>query len=70
MPPRPVWARRLRRLQAEEFLVELAPPTEAEKHDAILVLEAFDRYDRLRLWSPRIAALVDEAERIFLEASE
>ena len=53
MQPRPVWARRERRLMGE--LDELAPPTEEEKQDAIRVLEA----NLTVPWS-----LYEEAERI------
>jgi hypothetical protein len=56
--PRPVWARHLRRFELGE---QLGPPTEAEKHDAILVLEA-------QGWG--ITPLLMEAEQIFIEASE
>lgn len=38
--PRPVWRRYLRRLDSEEWRTPLPAPTNDEKHDAILVLQA------------------------------
>lgn len=58
--PRPVWARWLRR---QEFGVLGYPPTDAEKHDAILVLRDYADDD-----GPRMS-LVREAQRIMDEAS-
>jgi len=61
--PRPVWARWERRRQYEPML----PPTDEEKHDAILVLAELGGSQ-----SPATVAdvaLVREAERIFIEAS-
>src|SRR5512144_98625 len=42
MTPRPVWARLERRFNGEE----LGPPTDEEKHDAILVLQQELRHPR------------------------
>lgn len=44
--PRPVWARYLRRYEAawgKVGPISLPPPTDAEKHDAILVLKYRER---------------------------
>ncbi len=61
---RPVWDRWLRRRRHEPLL----PPTDAEKHDAILVLgEGRDRQGVIHEGWPR--ELVLEAERIFIEGS-
>ncbi len=55
--PRPVWARRERRLVG----LELDPPSEAEKQDAIRVLEAGIKWP---------LSLYAEAEAIMREATE
>lgn len=65
--PRPVWARWLRRNELAQAVcpaagerVEMPPPTDAEKHDAIAVLQAGG-------WG--IDAMHEEAQRIMEEAS-
>lgn len=57
---RPVWERRQRRIYMQD---QLEPPTDEEKHDAILVL-ADPSYER------DAPAVWQEATRIFLEASD
>lgn len=57
--PRPVWRRHLRRQLRN--VEPMPPPTEAEKHDAILVLS-----EPLNAMAPELWA---EATRIFEEAS-
>lgn len=59
MTPRPVWARHLRRTKLNTE--PLAPPTEEEKHDAVLVLQDESNAGVPGLWI--------EAHRIFDESS-
>ena len=61
--PRPVWARHLRRQEIRELL----PPSDAEKHDAILVLR--DGYDGTNPIVRYETLLHAEAQRIMDEAS-
>lgn len=71
--PRPVWARWLRRQERGARLGmgalpdPLPPPTDAEKHDAILVLQA--GWDGGGDWPQVATALHTEAQRIMDEAS-
>lgn len=60
LKPRPVWRRHLQRTL--QNVNELAAPTDAEKHDAILVLS--DPLNEL------IPSLWIEAHRIFEEGSD
>lgn len=62
MPPRPVWARYLQR----QRLDCLMPPTDEEKHDAILVLRDLAPREGEDTWP---VGLVGEAQRILDEAS-
>jgi len=54
--PRPVWARRKRRLTGRT----LRPASDAEKHDAILILRDAPMFD----WAPAGRELHEEALRV------
>ncbi len=77
MPPRPLWARHLRRARIQDGTLRLGipvrgpatmlPPTDEEKHDAICVLQA--GWDGGGDWPLVADALLTEAQRIMDEAS-
>lgn len=77
MPPRPVWARWLRRQECTidrpdgvgTVYTPLPPPTDAEKHDAILVLRDFVPLTDGMRYRVGDDPLAEEAQRILDEAT-